>query len=103
MSTPDDKPKVPASWQTITRVADEANAEDAAIVDELANLGDAAIQDALIANILLRHPLARIFGITLNPGDTEERHGVVSFQIAAGNIELLGRCGRGERHDENRT
>lgn len=48
------------------------------------NLGDAAIQDAMIANIRSRHPNARILGITLNPRDTEQRHGINSFPIAAG-------------------
>ena len=47
------------------------------------NLGDAAIQDAVIANIQLRIPRARIWGITLNPNDTVARHGIRSFPIRA--------------------
>ena len=48
------------------------------------NLGDAAIQDAMIANIRMRYPDARILGITLNPPDTEGRHGITTFPIRAG-------------------
>jgi hypothetical protein len=48
------------------------------------NLGDAAIQDAVIANIRIRHPDAKILGVTLNPSDTENRHGIKTFPIAAG-------------------
>jgi polysaccharide pyruvyl transferase WcaK-like protein len=47
------------------------------------NLGDAAIQDAMIVNIQQRFPRARIVGITLKPSDTSERHGVESFRMSA--------------------
>ena len=47
------------------------------------NLGDAAIQDAMIAGIRQRFPNARIVAVTLNPQDTERRHGLVTFPIAA--------------------
>jgi polysaccharide pyruvyl transferase WcaK-like protein len=40
------------------------------------NLGDAAIQDAVIHAIRCRHPQAEIHGFTLNPQDTRERHGI---------------------------
>jgi polysaccharide pyruvyl transferase WcaK-like protein len=45
------------------------------------NLGDAATQEALIANIRLRVPEAQIVGFSLNPVDTEERHGIPSHSI----------------------
>jgi len=40
------------------------------------NLGDAAIQDAVIQAIRRRHPRARIEAFTLNPADTRRRHGI---------------------------
>jgi polysaccharide pyruvyl transferase WcaK-like protein len=46
------------------------------------NLGDAAIQDALIQSIRLRLPDADIVGFSLNPEDTESRHGIKSFPIS---------------------
>jgi len=45
------------------------------------NLGDAAIQQAMIENIRKRYPGAEIFGFSLNPEDTEKRHGISSFPI----------------------
>jgi polysaccharide pyruvyl transferase WcaK-like protein len=45
------------------------------------NLGDAVIQDAIIANIRLRLPDARFSGISLNCDNFVERHGVGSFPI----------------------
>jgi polysaccharide pyruvyl transferase WcaK-like protein len=45
------------------------------------NLGDAATQDALIAGIRLRVPEAQIIGFSLNPADTEKRHGILSYSI----------------------
>lgn len=45
------------------------------------NLGDAAIQEAVIANIRKRYPNAVICMITLCPGLTTKLHGVPSFPI----------------------
>lgn len=45
------------------------------------NLGDAAIQEAAIANIRKRLPNVRILLITLSPDDTSRLHGVPSFPI----------------------
>jgi polysaccharide pyruvyl transferase WcaK-like protein len=45
------------------------------------NLGDAAIQQAMIENIKKRYPDAEIHGLSLNPEDTEARHGIPSFPI----------------------
>lgn len=45
------------------------------------NLGDAATQDALITNIKLRVPDVQIVGYSLNPVDTEKRHGIPSYSI----------------------
>jgi polysaccharide pyruvyl transferase WcaK-like protein len=47
------------------------------------NLGDAAIQDAVIANLIRRHPTVQIYGITLHPDDTVRRHGVPAVPIGA--------------------
>jgi polysaccharide pyruvyl transferase WcaK-like protein len=46
------------------------------------NLGDGAIQDAVISNIRSRFPRAAIYGITLNPADTVKRHGILSYPIS---------------------
>jgi hypothetical protein len=45
------------------------------------NLGDAAIQDAMIANLRLRLPGAQFSGISLNCESFEERHHAGSFPI----------------------
>lgn len=45
------------------------------------NLGDAGIQDAVIANLRARVPGARITGFTLNPPDTRKRHGIPAYPI----------------------
>src|SRR5215475_5219143 len=45
------------------------------------NLGDAATQEALIANIKKRLPDADIIGFSLNPNDTMMRHDIVSHPI----------------------
>ncbi len=46
------------------------------------NLGDGAIQDAMIWNIRRRFPDAAIYGITMHPADTVQRHGIPSYPIA---------------------
>jgi len=45
------------------------------------NLGDAAIQDAVIQNIRRLSSGARIYGISQNPADTEQRHGIPAFPL----------------------
>ncbi|HTV40869.1 MAG TPA: polysaccharide pyruvyl transferase family protein [Candidatus Sulfotelmatobacter sp.] len=45
------------------------------------NLGDAAIQDALITNLRLQMPGARFAGISLNSENFIERHGVEAFPL----------------------
>jgi polysaccharide pyruvyl transferase WcaK-like protein len=45
------------------------------------NMGDAAIQEAFIANIKKRLPTARLVGFSLNPDDTARRHKIVSHPI----------------------
>ena len=45
------------------------------------NLGDAAIQQAMIQHIRRYCPEARIFGFSLNPEDTKQRHGIPSYAI----------------------
>src|ERR1700719_489534 len=45
------------------------------------NFGDAAIQDAMIANLRLRLPDAQISGITLNSTSFLERHGAAGFPL----------------------
>jgi polysaccharide pyruvyl transferase WcaK-like protein len=45
------------------------------------NLGDAATQDALIANIKRRLKDTEIIGFSLNPDDTRKRHHIPSYSI----------------------
>lgn len=45
------------------------------------SLGDEAIQQAMIQNILRYCPDAKIYGFTCDPKDTQERHGIQSFPI----------------------
>jgi polysaccharide pyruvyl transferase WcaK-like protein len=46
------------------------------------NLGDAAIQDAVIAYLRQRYPDCEIIAFSLNPEDTERRHGVPAYPIS---------------------
>jgi polysaccharide pyruvyl transferase WcaK-like protein len=45
------------------------------------NLGDDATQTAVIQNIKARWPHAQIAGFSMNPADTEQRHGIPSYAI----------------------
>jgi hypothetical protein len=45
------------------------------------NLGDAAIQDSVIANIRRRMPEVRLVGFSLVPDDTMKRHGIPCHPI----------------------
>jgi polysaccharide pyruvyl transferase WcaK-like protein len=45
------------------------------------NLGDAAIQEAVIANIRRRVPNAQLVGFSLIPDDTRKRHGIPCYPI----------------------
>lgn len=49
----------------------------------LGNLGDAAIQRSVIHHLRQRRPAATLYGISLNPADTEQRHGIPSFPLRA--------------------
>src|SRR5208282_3977900 len=46
------------------------------------NLGNAAMQAAMIANLRKRIAGVEILGITLNPDDTRRRHGIKAFPLA---------------------
>ena len=54
------------------------------------NLGDAVIQDALIANLRLRLSGAQFSGISLNCDNFVERHGVGAFALCATNRPFYG-------------
>lgn len=45
------------------------------------NLGDDATVDAVIQNIRARWPQAEICAISMNPTDTEKRHGIVAYPV----------------------
>lgn len=61
-----------------------------ALVSISGNLGNAATQDAVIASIRKRFSDATIYGITSNPADTIERHGLRSFPIAGFSVGTFG-------------
>ncbi len=48
------------------------------------NLGDAAIQEAMLANLRRRHPDAEVLAFSLNPRDTEKIHAIESHPIERG-------------------
>ena len=48
------------------------------------NLGDAAIQDAMIQQVRSFCPDADIWGFSLNPADTEVRHGIAAYPLYPG-------------------
>ena len=60
------------------------------------NLGDAAIQDAVICHLRRRIPNCDIITFSLNPEDTEKRHGVPSYPISGLSI-IPGYWVRSER------
>ncbi len=45
------------------------------------NMGDAAIQESFISNIRKRLPAVELIAFSLNPGDTEQRHGLQAYPI----------------------
>lgn len=45
------------------------------------NLGDGAIQQAMLDNLIRRDPSAEVCGLTLCPADTKKRHGIPAFPI----------------------
>ena len=55
------------------------------------NLGDDATQEAVIQNIRRRWPEVEIYGFSMNPADTESRHGIRSYPIRR-NTWSLGPC-----------
>jgi polysaccharide pyruvyl transferase WcaK-like protein len=67
----------------LTKGRDPLNAYKIALLTPYTggNLGDAAIQDAVIVNIRKRYPDAEIYLITLWPEATTKLHGVLSFPI----------------------
>jgi polysaccharide pyruvyl transferase WcaK-like protein len=56
------------------------------------NLGDAAIQDAMIANLRLRLPQAQFSGVSLNCNNFLERHGMAAFPLCGSDIPFYKMC-----------
>jgi len=54
------------------------------------NLGDAAILESAIQGVRRRQPGARVIAVTLNPADTEHRHGVEAFYLAGRSVSGYG-------------
>ena len=50
------------------------------------NLGNAAMQRAMIANLRKRIAGVEIYGITLNPEETRRRHGIEAFPLAGASL-----------------
>jgi polysaccharide pyruvyl transferase WcaK-like protein len=59
------------------------------------NLGDAAIQDAMILNLRRRIPGARFFGITLNCDNFVRQHGEGAFPLMAASMPVSNEPGTG--------
>lgn len=57
------------------------------------NLGDGAIQDAMIANLRLRLPNAQFSGISLDSDNYLKRHGTGAFPLCASGISFYGMSG----------
>lgn len=66
------------------------------------NLGDAAIQDAIIANILARLPRAQFSGISLNCNNFVAQHGVGAFPLCGTNRPFYGMSGEGTEDQPGR-
>ena len=64
------------------------------------NLGDAAIQDAIITNIRLRVPGAQFSGISLNCDNFVKRHGIGAFPLCGTNRPFHG-MPRGREADQS--
>jgi polysaccharide pyruvyl transferase WcaK-like protein len=65
------------------------------------NLGDASIQDAMVANIGVRLPKAQFYGITLNSQNFVDQHGVGAFPLVARYLPSYGMSSN--RYAENAT
>ena len=63
------------------------------------NLGDAAIQDSMIANLRQRMPGAQFLGITLDCDNFLKQHGAKAFPILASNKSTESREQRSNRQD----
>jgi polysaccharide pyruvyl transferase WcaK-like protein len=57
------------------------------------NLGDGAIQDAMITNLRLRLPKAQFSGISLDSDNYLQRHGTGAFPLCASGISFYGMSG----------
>ncbi len=68
------------------------------------NLGDAATQDALIANIRARVPGANIVAFSLNPDDTRRRHNISCYSITHWHpgLHKSGKAGTAVRNPRSR-
>jgi polysaccharide pyruvyl transferase WcaK-like protein len=70
------------------------------------NLGDAAIQDAMVANVSRRLPDAQFSGICLNCDNFIERHGTAAFPLLATSVRWYrmsrGRLGETPKDGEGR-
>jgi polysaccharide pyruvyl transferase WcaK-like protein len=53
------------------------------------NLGDEALLAAVVQNVRLRAPNAQIIGFTINPQDTQSRHGIPAYPIRQFSPALL--------------
>jgi polysaccharide pyruvyl transferase WcaK-like protein len=60
----------------------------------LGNLGDAATQDAALVAIRRNWPDTEVIGVSLDPADTRERHGIRTLPIRANHANESGLSGR---------
>lgn len=68
---------------TIKAVIQNIRVKTIGLLDHMGggNLGDDATQEAVIHNIRSRWPSAAIFAFSMNPSDTQTRHGIGSYAI----------------------
>lgn len=52
------------------------------------NLGDAAVQEAVMHNLRIELPDAEFVGISLNPADTRERHGIEALPARRSHVRV---------------
>jgi len=67
------------------------------------NLGDAAIQDAVLAHLGARRPDVRMIGISMVPADTMERHGIETYAYNTHAFQFNRRKARREPARESPT
>lgn len=86
MQLTQDAQVIPASTKIVRTIEDRKPRIGLITPYNGGNLGDAAIQDSMIANLRLRAPGAQFLGITLNGEGFVEKHGAEAFPLLASQL-----------------